>query len=576
MANYPVTPNGKIILLSGIPMDRQHRHTVNFTDRTEQETILKTFKRHEFSACTYAEANKVYLEISRDDVIGCNYIMYQNTGFSNKWFYGFITETNYVNVDNTEIIFEIDYYQTFMFDFDLRHCFVEREHSATDAIGDNILPEQLEQGEFIQKDGLTPLISSTMYSDGQPLAIIILTRQQINYDTTNGYTVTSDASRFTEYNGVRSGLSYMVCLDHYDGRNGDALYYAATYTSMLINAGYADSIEAIYLVPQILLDIDSYAVDSNNFITGVRLKTTPKTSISNVNLNRDTGAFTYKGRSYTPKNNKLHTYPYKALYLTTLDGNYATYRYEDFYNSNTGNTDISFALRGDVSSETALMAIPENYKNDFGLNYDERLILTGFGTLSCASDVWRAYLAQHANMLEFQNIGNCIKTGIGASNIVAGAVSAYFGNPQGLSQMEKGGNQALGGIMGIIGQMKQIEDIKALPANAQGSRAPNSLTTIGRRNIYVSHLQIKPEFAEIIDNFFTMFGYACKQVKIPNLNSRTNWNYIKTIDCNIVPYPGTGMDANAVNEICAMFNNGVTIWHYIGIVGNYNLNNAPV
>lgn len=565
--SWPITPNGLVVLCRQVPLDRQHTNTVDFPDAATQAAAIRVYEKTEFNNVSYMGNGRIYVEAERDDIAMCNYLMYRNTGFSNKWFYAFITELNYINNDTTEIVFEIDNFQTYMFDYQLQRCYVEREHSLTDAIGDNRVHENLERGEYIQSDGLTPLLLPNAYSNGMPFAIIILTTQQIDYDSTNGYVVQASAARFTQYNGVRSGLSYMVCLDHYNGTNGDALYYAARFTDMLITAGYADSIEAIYLVPQAILNISEYATDGSGYITGVKLANWPTLAgISITNISKDTGAFSYNGKTYTPKNNKMHTAPYKLLYATCLDGNSATYNYEDFYNSVNQDQSVKFTIHGDVSPETALMLCPENYKNNYGTNYDERLVLTGFGTLSCSSDVWRAYLAQHANTLEFNVFSNALQFASGAGNMIAG-------------DFEQATGKMLGAGMSIAQLNAQIADIKALPANANGSRAANSLTSIGKRNIWYSHLQIRPEYAEIIDNYFSMFGYACHKVKVPNTSSRPNWNYVKTVGCNIVATSSvddsTGLNAAAVDDIKAIYNKGVTIWHSLSVVGHYEYNNQP-
>ena len=80
---------------------------------------------------------------------------------------------------------------------------------------------------------------------------------------------------------------------------------------------------------------------------------------------------------------------------------------------------------------------------------------------------------------------------------------------------------------------------------------------------------IKQQFAERIDKFFDMYGYLTNTVKIPNLNNRPNWNYIKTIGANIIgDIPQ--MDLQTIKDI---FNNGVTLWHNSTTFLDYSQNN---
>lgn len=47
-------------------------------------------------------------------------------------------------------------------------------------------------------------------------------------------------------------------------------------------------------------------------------------------------------------------------------------------------------------------------------------------------------------------------------------------------------------------------------------------------------MSIKQEYARVIDNFFNMYGYKVNDVKIPNITGRLNWNYVKTVDINLL------------------------------------------
>ena len=57
--------------------------------------------------------------------------------------------------------------------------------------------------------------------------------------------------------------------------------------------------------------------------------------------------------------------------------------------------------------------------------------------------------------------------------------------------------------------------------------------------------------------YFKMFGYKINTVKIPDLNSREDFNYIKTIACNIV----ADIPQQYLLILKSIFDKGVTIWH---------------
>lgn len=108
------------------------------------------FKLEKYS---YQRKNGVLtVALTTEQLYDCNYIAYKNTSFENKWFYGFITNIEYVSNDVTNIYFSEDVLQTWMFDYTLNPCFVAREHTLDDTIGSNIQPENLELGPYIYEN----------------------------------------------------------------------------------------------------------------------------------------------------------------------------------------------------------------------------------------------------------------------------------------------------------------------------------------------------------------------------------------------------------------------------------------
>ena len=69
-----------------------------------------------------------------------------------------------------------------------------------------------------------------------------------------------------------------------------------------------------------------------------------------------------------------------------------------------------------------------------------------------------------------------------------------------------------------------------------------------------------------------MFGYKINNVKVPNITGRRNWNYVKTIDCNV----DGDIPQTDLNIIKTMFNNGVTLWHNPNNIYNYSLDNSII
>lgn len=64
-------------------------------------------------------------------------------------------------------------------------------------------------------------------------------------------------------------------------------------------------------------------------------------------------------------------------------------------------------------------------------------------------------------------------------------------------------------------------------------------------------------------------GYQTNELKIPNINNRPNWNYVKTQGINLI--------GNIPNEdleiIKTLFNSGITLWHNPSTFLDYSQNN---
>ena len=91
----------------------------------------------------------------------------------------------------------------------------------------------------------------------------------------------------------------------------------------------------------------------------------------------------------------------------------------------------------------------------------------------------------------------------------------------------------------------------------------------GRNGFSFYKMSIKQEYAKIIDDFFSMYGYKVNEVKIPNILGRTNWNYVKTIDCNLLG----DIPQEDMQKLKDIFNSGVTFWHNPNTFLDYSQSN---
>lgn len=90
--------------------------------------------------------------------------------------------------------------------------------------------------------------------------------------------------------------------------------------------------------------------------------------------------------------------------------------------------------------------------------------------------------------------------------------------------------------------------------------------------IGVMKKHIREEYARIIDDYFTVYGYATNRVKVPNISVRPHWTYTKTIGSNVVSKTCSNNDVTLINTI---FDNGITFWKNASEIGNYSFDNSP-
>lgn len=133
-----------------------------------------------------------------------------------------------------------------------------------------------------------------------------------------------------------------------------------------------------------------------------------------------------------------------------------------------------------------------------------------------------------------------------------------------------GGSIIASNLNDIIRQMGQVNAQSLVPNSSRGNTNNGDIISADKTNtFYFYQKSIKPEYAAVIDNYFNMYGYKVNEIKVPNINTRQNWNYIKTIGANIIG----SIPQDDLEEIKKLFNNGITFWHSPSAYLNYTLPN---
>ena len=345
-----VFPDGKLYIISGCPCDPDYEHTLYWPNKEGQHAYFLTKAKYRVDNMSYqrAKRGKVRVQYKVEDLYDCNYIAFQNSSFGNKWFYAFIDDVTYVNNITSEISYTIDVIQTWMTEMELQQCFVEREHSETDAIGDNIVGENLPTGEYIGT-GLEPIKAGTdTYPAFRDWVIVVATAV--------------DESGLTNPGGFYGRLYSQAEFKTFPA-TADGITELADYWNKIDLLNRSNIILNCFMMPAGMVATKTSAPSntyySNNFWI-------PRVAT----LKRTDGS--------APKNNKLMTYPYTYLEVTNLQGTVKEYAYELFTPDAQLPNTIVFHGFVDTSANPTFVFMPKNYKGNTNPNPDERITLNNF------------------------------------------------------------------------------------------------------------------------------------------------------------------------------------------------------
>lgn len=599
------SPVSELNLLENIELDQNYNNTLDFEDATAQYNYFISKKYTSFTQNTgysYLRDNQpINVQAFIDDLLLVNYLMYKN---DDKWYYAFITKKEYINNTMTRIYFKIDVLQTYMFNYSFKESFVEFEHqdrynSDLEPIF-NLQPENYNRGkDFIRKvhtqladpdrskltidDGTTfqlywllvtcsEPISQQEFSNISPYSSTTPKYSSVIVSCTKGMptNIYSYVIPFPMYYGVvvnpaifRARSYFMpvgnslptftwakfldltqnpkvmsISISKYCPFNYDV--YKDTYTDGYITydrytfSPSSQGTSDLYLC--------SYSEDNKNAMWFIgENQTLGDKSINCLSLDADPvlSINNLKNINYEPK---LKTSEYSYLELE-LGNNKLKLNYEDFASQ------IDIKIKTSFSVKQGQSIIPLNYKGETEYT-DESIDISNIqNEMPLRTDAWRTYLSQNKNSM--------------ISGIATSAVQSVAGIGIGLATGGLGfavaGSQALGAIGQGVNQFARVQDMKNSPDKVNDTQLDLVADYIKKGiNIYINRYELRDQFKQLLFEYFHHYGYSSNEFKIPNIKSRYYFNYIKTRGCIL----SSNIDEEAKQEICNIFDKGVTIWHY--------------
>lgn len=542
-----IAPSTDIYLIK-TPIEIDERNQLSFYNTSDQFNYFYNLPKLYLENATYQRKDEVLRYpnngISFDELQKYNYCMYKNEAYSNKWFYAFVRSIKYVNDGMTEIKLETDVMQTWKFEIQYKNSFIEREHVTDDSFGKHTIPENLETGEYVQLGNQT---QTTFLSD---YYICFSVTKDLDGNSCQG----------SQINGVYSGLQYYLVRgeDHGGGPDTNPSVTIAKAANLFIyyygNRGdlklSQDNIESCFIVPRGI-------VDENKITWDDTVQTDPGTmpfSVGTIAPNSTAGLLTrYQidvpsslAGGYNPRNNKVKCYPYRYLLANNNAGTTVVYKYEDFKSILPNSFTLGFYCYGIISPGCAIKVVPRNYKND-EINYNEAINAGKLPVCSWIKDTYLNWQTQNSVNQIANVVGGVAKIGVGAAT--------------------HDGEQAAQGINAIGDAVMAEYQHEFDPSQAMGNTNCGDINfPLGLSEVSLINMSIKPEYAAIIDSYFDHFGYRVNEFKKPVIQTRKNWNYIKTRGLNI-----TGdIPQEDMQRIKNIFDNGITFWHHANTFLDYS------
>lgn len=539
-------PNITKVYLLAVPLEKDYAHTLYFSSAADQQSYFQSKIKKSYTDFSYQRKDDVIrIPDHIDNLIaaGCNYAMYQNAAYSNRWFYAFIEDMEYVNDGCTNVKIRTDCIQTWMFDIAVKPSFVEREHAATDNAGDNTLEEGLELGAYVCN------LHNTAEYGGDGLSIVIGATKKPDGENVTG----------TLYNNIYSGVRY------YSFGTGD-MNVINEFLAEYDKDGIGEAITCMFMAPRWLAPLrDDHIVAGTNLTYDYYINSESQ-EVSGVQKNLTKG--TVDG--YAPRNKKLLTYPFRYLLVSNNAGASVPFKYERFRKEEydeAGNiirriVAPCFVIEGVLNPGCSIRMVPLYY-NGIYRNDEEGVNMGKFPALNWTSDVYTNWLTQNGVNIAIQMVS-------GVGQIVAGA--AIAAGTGGLATAV-GGGSIVGGVSQVAGTLSQIYQQSFAPPQAKGNLNSGDVVTATERNdFHFYDMTIKAEYAKIIDEYFDMYGYKCHRVKIPEKAHRAAYWYTKTIDANIIG----NIPQNDLQVIKDCYNRGITFWRNTTNFKNYSAANGIV
>ena len=242
-----------------------------------------------------------------------------------------------------------------------KKCFIERQHVLNDAIGSNIVEENINVGEMQEEENWEFTGLNSIY--------------YVLMSTWNPYTIGSSAvgayDPILRYNkNIWGGQLYLFTTP----------YNVKQFLKKINMQGHIEEVSNFFILPRDIFPVDdiitwedTYESNTYTFYTIADENSIYKNDSRVIEFDMSNILNLYSFNDITVKNNKCKIFPYNYLFASNNIGGQNIFRIEDFSNG------VKFDVEMAISIGASVRLVPKNYKK-IESNCDESIPLAKFPT----------------------------------------------------------------------------------------------------------------------------------------------------------------------------------------------------
>lgn len=556
-------------IVENIGLDNNYEHTIDFPSDSveESKTIQRAFFEDKviqrITDIRWIGTDRVVFDFDINEAQNFSYCFFDLTinGLT-KRYYAFINEINMVSNKSVELLLQIDEFQTHMFDIEIKESFIEREHQdrfyyfgkddyRTGFRKYNIIDEGLDIGnEYIVSN------SNLIGYENEKHVVWFVALFKEN-PTPNIPTFSHESFKSIFYSmcfPIRTS-TIQPSIELRSGLDRDDFIKLDEFMELY---GADPNLYQCFLLP--------YSPLSNKIIKKDGLQyyidESSRSYIVIPDFQKNKVAFSLSKIIYTEGNEIKYVLKNYKLedYLDINENRNIEFESKLYSNPFRYNLITNFQDEGLIVKNESLMpfldnnirwgcSIGDNPKELIGINtkyYSKHNNKIGFFDLK--NDAWLEYMYNNKASIKS---GLLVQTATTLGSSLIG--TAISGNPL----------SAISGVISagtnIANELIKRENIKQQPDNIRSGGLNIEFDFInGNIKYQILEYQVVDDIMKILYDYFFHYGYKCKEIKVPDLQSRYYFNYIKTIGVNIKG----NLSLKKLNTIKDIFNKGTTIWHY--------------